>query len=34
MPVGVIWVETLLGWIAGLLLVAVVSGLAPKQDES
>ncbi len=30
----VIWLETLLGWIAGLLLVAVVSGLARKQDDS
>jgi len=29
-----IWVETLLGWLAGLLLVAVVSGLARKQDDS
>jgi hypothetical protein len=29
-----IWLETLFGWIAGLLLVAVVSGLARKQDES
>jgi hypothetical protein len=29
-----IWVETLFGWLAGLLLVAVVSGLARKQDDS
>ncbi len=30
----VIWLETLFGWVAGLLLVAVVSGLARKQDDS
>jgi hypothetical protein len=29
-----IWLETLFGWVAGLLLVAVVSGLARRQDDS
>ncbi len=30
----VIWLETLFGWVAGLLLVAEVSGLARKTDDS
>ncbi len=28
-----VWLETLFGWIAGLLLVATVTGLAKRHDE-
>ena len=28
-----VWIETLFGWVASLLLVAIVSGLAKRRDE-